>query len=269
MTRIHALKAVILCGGQGTRLQEATAGLKPKPMVDVGGRPILWHIMKGYAHHGILDFVLCLGHLGGVIKHYFLNYEAMNSDFTIDIAASRAIEYHRRPSETDWRVTLAETGQQSMTGSRLAQVARYVGDQTFMTTYGDGLSDVNLGSLLEFHRKHGKIATVTGVQPLGRFGRLQLAGDRVAAFEEKPPGDGAYINGGFFVFEPAIFDYLSADAGCVLEREPLERLAHDGQLMMYRHDGFWQCLDTYRDLLLLEQLWAEGRPPWRVWIQGD
>ncbi len=258
------MKAVILCGGKGTRLQEATGGLKPKPMVEVGGRPILWHIMKTYAHHGIREFVLCLGHLGNHIKDYFLHYEAMNSDFTVRLGRTESLTYHKTHPENDWTVTLADTGQEVMTGARLARVRRYLGDEPFMFTYGDGVADIDIQALLAFHRSHGKIATVTGVLPMGRFGRLNIEQDAVVAFEEKPVGEQGYINGGFFVLEPGIFDYLSEDPSCIFERDPLEGLARDGQLMVFRHDGFWQCMDTYRDLLLLEQLWASGAP-WRIW----
>ncbi len=258
------MKAVILCGGKGTRIQEATGGLKPKPMVEVGGRPILWHIMKIYSHYGIRDFVLCLGHLGNQIKDYFLHYEAMNSDFTIRLGRTESLLYHNSHPENDWSVTLADTGQETMTGARLTRVRKYVGAETFMFTYGDGVADVDLRALLEFHKRHGRIATVTGVQPVGRFGRLNIDGDAVVAFEEKPVGEHGYINGGFFVLEPEVFEYVSEDPSCIFEREPLENLARDGQLMVYKHDGFWQCMDTYRDLLLLERLWQEGAP-WRVW----
>jgi glucose-1-phosphate cytidylyltransferase len=260
------MKAVILCGGQGTRIQEVTGGLKPKPMVEVGGRPILWHIMKGYSTHGIRDFVLCLGHLGGMIKEFFLHYDALNSDFTARLGAKGDITYHRPHDEVDWQVTLADTGLDAMTGARLSRVRRYVGGETFMMTYGDGLADIDLRALLEFHREHGKIATVTGVNPVGRFGRLQVQSGRVHTFEEKPADElGGKINGGFLVLEPRVFDYLSDDPSCTLEREPMQRLATDGELMMYSHDGFWQCMDTYRDLLRIEQLWSSGHPPWRTW----
>jgi glucose-1-phosphate cytidylyltransferase len=259
------MKVVILCGGQGTRLQEATGGVKPKPMVEIGGRPILWHIMKGYAHQGITDFILCLGHLGVVIKEYFLHYEAMNSDFTLNIGESHKVRYHRKHGEADWTITLADTGRDAMTGARLARVRDYVGDETFMLTYGDGVSDVRFDALLKFHQNHGRVATVTGVQPIGRFGRLNLEGDRVSSFVEKPHGTDGYINGGFLVLEPQVFDYVSCDSYCTFERKPLETMADDGQLMVYRHDGFWQCMDTYRDLLLLENLWREGRAPWATW----
>jgi len=260
------VKAVILCGGQGTRIQEATGGVKPKPMVEIAGRPILWHIMKGYAHFGVTDFTLCLGHLGNQIKDYFLHYEALHSDITVKLGSKGEVHYHRQPSEADWSVTLADTGLDSMTGARLARVKHYVAGQTFFLTYGDGVSDIDLRALLAFHKAHGKLATLTGITPQGRFGRLGVENDRVVSFEEKPHGEGGgRINGGFFVFEPGIFDYVTTDPSCVLERTPLERLAADGQLMMYAHDGFWQCMDTYRDLVQLQEQWDGGQPPWRVW----
>jgi glucose-1-phosphate cytidylyltransferase len=260
------LKAVILCGGQGTRIQEATGGLKPKPMVEIAGRPILWHIMKGYSHFGTNEFVLCLGHLGNSIKDYFLNYEARQSDVTVRLGSKGEIHYHKPPTEADWTVTLADTGPDANTGARLARVHRYVEGGTFFLTYGDGVSNLDLRALLAFHEKHGRIATVTGVVPPGRFGRLAVDGERVTSFEEKPHGEGGgRINGGFFVFEPAIFDYVSTDASCILERDAMNRLVADGQLAMYGHEGFWQCMDTFRDLVLLQQLWDSGRPPWRLW----
>ena len=267
-SRFANLRAVILCGGRGTRLQEATGGLKPKPLVEVGGRPILWHIMKGYAEHGVQDFVLCLGQLSTAIKDYFLHYHAMNTDFTLKIGAAESIKYHGSQAELDWHVTLADTGAAAMTGARLARVRRYLGDETFMMTYGDGVSNVDVTKLLAFHRSQGKIATVTGVRPVGRFGRLNLSGHNVTSFEEKPE-DGDFINGGFFVFEPRVFDYLSTDPDCVLERDPLSRLANDGEMVVYQHTGFWQCMDTYRDLLFLEELWRDGRAPWKTWTDGD
>ena len=263
------MKTVILCGGQGTRLQEATGGLKPKPMVEVGGRPILWHIMKGYAAQGHKDFVLCLGHLGNIIKDYFLHYEAMNSDFTLHMGSTNEIHYHHKHAEADWTVTLADTGLQSMTGARVARVQKYVGKETFMLTYGDGVADLDFESLLAFHRSHGKLATVTGVKPLGRFGRLGVEGDRVMRFEEKPFGEHGYINGGFFVLEPGAFDYLTTDPSCILERDPLENLANDDQLRVFKHEGYWQCMDTYRDMVVLEEMWHSGKPPWRNWKEGE
>jgi len=263
------VKTVILCGGQGTRIQEATGGQKPKPMVEVAGRPIVWHIMKGYAHYGVTDFVLCLGHLGNVIKDYFLHYEAINSDITVKLGSQGAIEYHRPPGEAEWSVTLADTGLEAMTGARVARIKRYVKGETFFLTYGDGVADLDLDALLAFHKKHGKVATVTGVVPHGRFGRMVAEGERVTSFEEKPRGEGGgRINGGFFIFEPRIFDYVTDDASCILEREPMNRLVAENELMMYAHDGFWQCMDTVRDLALLQGLWDAGKAPWRLWRDG-
>jgi len=260
------MKVVILCGGKGTRLQEATEGVIPKPMVEIGGHPILWHIMKLYAHFHVREFVLCLGHMGKIIKDFFLHYEVLNSDVTIQMGTPGEISYHRSHQDMDWKVTLADTGLETMTGARLARVRDYVGDTTFMLTYGDGVANIDIPCLLAFHRSHGKIATITGVEPISRFGRLTVKDRRVVAFEEKPIGDGGNrINGGFFVFEPEVFDYVSPDPSCTLEREPLERLSADGQLMMFDHHGFWACMDTYRDLLYLQKLWDEGNPPWRLW----
>lgn len=262
------MKAVILCGGMGTRLRQETE-LRPKPMVEIGQRPIVWHIMKSYAHHGISDFVLCLGYKGSQIKDYFLNYEAMNCDFSLRLGDTSSIEVHRAEGrghdEADWSVTLADTGQHAMTGARVKRVKRYVGNERFMLTYGDGVSDVDIRALLAFHESHGKVGTLTGVAPPGRFGELALDDKRVRTFKEKPKG-GALINGGYFVFEPEFFDYLSDDEGCVLERGPLEKLAENGELMVHEHDGFWQCMDTYRDLKLLRDLDENGKAPWKKWI---
>lgn len=262
------MKTVILCGGKGTRIQDATNGLMPKPMLEIGGKPILWHIMKIYSSQGHNDFVLCLGHLGNVIKDYFLHYEAINSDFTLRLGSSSTIEFHRKHSETDWVITLADTGAAAMTGARLARVRSHVGDGTFLLTYGDGVADIDLESLVAFHHRHGRMATVTGVRPQGRFGRLNLENNTVLSFEEKPADENGYINGGFFVFEQSIFDYVDINSSCILEREPLENLARDGQLAVYRHGGFWQCMDTYRDMVFLEELWQGATPPWRSWDRG-
>ena len=261
------MKAIILCGGQGSRIQDFTGGLKPKPMVEIGGRPILWHIMKGYAHYGIKDFVLCLGHLGNYIKDYFLHYEALNSDVTLHLGARGEIQYQHEHSEADWVVTLVDTGLNTMTGARIAKVKRFVEkEDVFMLTYGDGVADVNFHELLAFHRSHGRIATITGIVPQGKFGRLNVEGHEVRAFEEKPQDEAeGRINGGFMVFTPRVFEYLSIDPSCTLERVPMEQLAEQGQLMMYSHDGFWQCMDTYRDLQQLESLWASDHPPWKIW----
>jgi glucose-1-phosphate cytidylyltransferase len=259
------MKTVILCGGRGTRLQQETE-FRPKPMVPIGGRPILWHIMKHYAHHGHSEFVLCLGYKGEMIKQYFLNYEAMNSDFTIGLGGDRELVVHSRGKDVSgWRVTLCDTGEDAMTGSRIAKAADYLDGETFAVTYGDGVSDVDLTGALAFHRSHGKAATLTGVQTPSRFGELDVRGDDVASFQEKPPQSPGVINGGFFLFEPRFLDYLSVDDGCILERTPLQRCAADGELKVFRHGGFWQCMDTHREWQELEQLWASGDAPWRVW----
>jgi len=257
------MKVVILCGGLGTRLREETE-FRPKPLVEVGSRPVLWHIMKSYAHYGFQEFVLCLGYRGNMIKDYFLNYEAMNNDFTITLGQKSQILLDGSHQEQGFRVTLAETGLETMTGGRLKRIAKYVGEDTFMMTYGDGLSDVDIGRLLEFHRSHGRLATVTTVRPVVRFGVLDIGEeDRVLEFKEKPMSEG-WINAGFFVFNTGIFDYLSGD-DCILERAPLERLAREGKLAAYRHEGFFFAMDTYRDYQHLSQLWASGKAPWKVW----
>ena len=259
-----SVKVVLLCGGQGTRLREETE-YRPKPLVDVGARPILWHIMKLYAHHGFRDFVLCLGYRGSMIKEYFLNYEAMNNDFTICLGARHQIEYHGAHEERDFRVTLADTGVETMTGSRVKQISRYVDGSIFMVTYGDGLADVNIADLIRFHRSHGKLATVTTVRPVSRFGVVSVdSSGQVGSFSEKPRVEG-WINAGFFVFDRRVFEYVDADPGCVLEREPLEHLARDGELMAYQHHGFFFAMDTYREYLHLNDLWRGGQAPWAVW----
>jgi glucose-1-phosphate cytidylyltransferase len=256
------VKAVILAGGRGTRLAEETT-LRPKPMVEIGGRPILWHIMKIYAAHGVTDFVICLGYKGWQIKEYFLNYRSHAADLTVDLATG-AVEV-LRPNAEPWRVTLVDTGEDTMTGGRLRRIAPHVaGEDAFCMTYGDGVGDVDITALITFHRAHRKQATVTAVVPPGRFGALQRDGDRVAAFTEKPAGDGGTINGGFFVLSPRALERIAGDA-TVWENEPLTGLARDGELCAYDHRGFWQPMDTLRDREQLERLWAEGRAPWRVW----
>ncbi len=258
------MKVVILCGGMGTRLREETE-FKPKPMVEIGGRPILWHIMKLYAHYGFDDFILCLGYKGHIIKEYFLNYHCMNNDFRIRLDTRDRIEVLGSHNE-NWTVTLADTGATTLTGGRLNQVQKYLGDEPFLLTYGDGVADVDLHRLVEFHRSHGKHATLTGVKALFRFG--VVATDQrgsVTAFKEKPQLDD-FINVGFFVFQPAIFDYLTND--CMLERQPLEALAARGHLAIYEHPGYWQCMDTYRDYQVLTEAWDSGRAPWAVWQIG-
>ncbi len=256
------MKVVILAGGFGTRLSEETA-LKPKPMVEVGEKPILWHIMKLYSSQGFDDFVICLGYKGYLIKEYFSNYSLHNSDVTFDMRTGE-MTVHQSTTEP-WRVTLIDTGADSLTGGRIKRIQDYVDDETFMLTYGDGLSDVDLPALLEFHRSHGKKATVTAVQPVGRFGAMNLSNEcAVQAFQEKPEGDGGWINGGFFVLEPSVFDYIEGDQ-TIWEREPLEQLSDECELMAYRHEGFWMPMDTLRDKTALDGMWEDGTAPWKKW----
>lgn len=258
------MKAIILCGGMGTRLREHSE-TRPKPMVEVGGRPILWHIMKIYASHGITDFVLALGYKGDVIRDYFLQYELKARDVTVTLGAAGSIEIHTDHQEAGWRVTLAETGERSQTGSRAFQASRYVPGETFALTYGDGVSDVNLTEALKFHRSHGGLATITGVRPPGRFGELRSREGVVTAFAEKPQVTEGVINGGFFFFEPGFLKYLRADASCVLESDAIEAAVADGQVHVYEHEGFWQCMDTPRDWETLERQWTSGHAPWKTW----
>jgi glucose-1-phosphate cytidylyltransferase len=254
------MKTVILAGGLGTRISEESQ-FKPKPMIEIGGRPILWHIMRLYAHHGFNDFVVCLGYRGYVVKEYFANYVLHNADLTVDLATG-TIAYHATNHEP-WKVTLVETGSETMTGGRLKRVAQYLEPgQPFHMTYGDGVADVDLTALTAFHKGHGKAATITAVAPPGRFGALDINDGRVDRFIEKPPGDQGLINGGFFVLNPSVIDRVDGDP-TIWEREPLEGLAADGQLMAYRHDGFWAAMDTLRDKNILEGLWASGEAPWR------
>jgi glucose-1-phosphate cytidylyltransferase len=256
------MKAVILAGGYGTRITEESV-LRPKPMVEIGGRPILWHIMKIYAAHGITDFIICLGYKGYVIKEYFANYVLHAADVTIDLAQNK-LEYLSGAPEP-WKVTLVETGEATETGGRLKRVARWLqDDDTFCMTYGDGVSDIDITASLGFHRQHGKLATMAAVTPPGRFGALTMDGDSVTGFREKPRGDGGLINGGFFVLSRQVLDYI-ADDKTIWERTPLEKLAADGQLQAFRHDGFWQPMDTVRERLVLEALWNDGKAPWKVW----
>ncbi|HMD57047.1 MAG TPA: glucose-1-phosphate cytidylyltransferase [Solirubrobacteraceae bacterium] len=255
------MKVVILAGGFGSRLSEETA-VRPKPMIEIGGKPMLWHIMKIYAAHGIEDFVICLGYKGYLIKEYFANYYLHTCDVSFDLAKGD-MEVHRSNTEP-WRVTLIDTGEQTMTGGRLKRVLPYIGDEDFCFTYGDGVADVDITALLAFHREQGKSATVTAVQPPGRFGALDIDGERVREFEEKPRGDGGWTNGGFFVLAPSVARYLDGDH-TVWEQEPMRELAREGQLASYRHLGFWQAMDTLRDYKQLEQLWSSGQAPWRVW----
>jgi glucose-1-phosphate cytidylyltransferase len=256
------MKVVILAGGFGTRLSEET-DLKPKPMVEIGGKPILWHIMKLYSHHQFNDFVVCLGYKGYVIKEYFANYFLHQSDVTIDLKKN-SMEIHESKAEP-WRITLVDTGLSTMTGGRIKRVEPYIGNKPFLLTYGDGVSNVDITALVQYHRSREKLATVTAVQPSGRFGALNLDGtNAVLSFQEKPKGDGAWINGGFFVVEPEVLRLISADE-TVWEREPLESLARDGQLTAYNHTGFWQPMDTLRDKNHLEELWKSREAPWKVW----
>jgi glucose-1-phosphate cytidylyltransferase len=255
------VKVVILAGGLGTRISEESH-LRPKPMIEIGGKPILWHIMKIYAAHGLTDFIICCGYRGYMIKEYFANYYLHTSDVTFDMAANR-VEVLQTNSEP-WRVTLVDTGEQTMTGGRLKRVAHLLGDQEFCFTYGDGVSDVNIGDLIAFHRKQRKLATLTAVRPPARFGALSLEGSSVAHFEEKPLGDGGMVNGGFFVLSPRVLSYIDGDL-THWEREPLEGLARDGQLSAFAHPGFWQPMDTLRDRAYLEELWNSGEASWKVW----
>ena len=261
MTQLAKLTAVILCGGLGTRLREETE-FKPKPMVEIGGRPIVWHIMKHYRHYGVRNFILCLGYKGDVIRNYFLNYPLYNSDFVVELGGD--VRTLTNGYNEDWRVTLAETGRDSQTGSRIKKILRYLDTDTFLATYGDGLSDVDLDRLYAHHRASGRLGTVTAVRPSSRFGELAIDGGLVKRFREKPQVTEGWINGGFFVLEPEVLEYIAGDE-THWEHEPLEQLAGEGQLMAYRHDDFWQCVDTVRDLRLLEALWASGKAPWKVW----
>ena len=256
-----AVKVVILAGGMGSRLAEET-DLRPKPMVEIGGRPILWHIMKHYAHHGFNEFFIALGHRGEMIKRFFLDYCVLSGSMTVDL--SKGAVDSRKSDNEDWVVHLENTGLESNTGGRIKRLKPRLKDAPFMLTYGDGVSDVDLTQLLEFHRAHGRIATVTAVRPAARFGGLVFSGDLVAEFTEKPQIGEGWINGGFMVFEPAVFDYLKDDDSS-LEADALEKLAADKQLVAYRHEAFWQCMDTVREVRLLESLWRSGNPPWKVW----
>jgi glucose-1-phosphate cytidylyltransferase len=257
------MKVVILAGGFGTRLAEET-GVKPKPMVEIGGKPILWHIMKIYSAHGLDEFVICLGYKGHYIKEYFSKYWLHHSDVTFDLRKNN-MQVHQNGTEP-WKVTLIDTGEKTMTGGRIKRVKEYIGDETFCLTYGDGVTDVDISALIEFHRRENVMATLTAVQPPGRFGAFNLERQeaKISTFKEKPQGDGAWINGGFFVLEPGVMDYIEGDA-TVWEREPMERLAQEGQLGAFRHKGFWQPMDTLRDKMLLEELWLQAKAPWKVW----
>ncbi len=257
------MKVVILAGGRGTRLSEETY-LKPKPMAEIGERPLLWHIMKGYSHYGFKDFVICLGYKGYLIKEYFFNYFLHQADVTIDMKNNK-MEVHHKKAEP-WKVTLVDTGLNTMTGGRIKRVQEYIGKNPFMLTYGDGVADVDIKKLAAFHRKSGGLATMTAVQNLGRFGAIEMkASGAIRSFKEKPRGDGAWINGGFFVLQPGIFNYIKDGDSTIWERGPLEALAARDKLAAYKHTGFWKCMDTLRDKTELENLWQTGKAPWKIW----
>ena len=255
------MKAVILAGGLGTRISEESTA-RPKPMIEIGGMPILWHILKIYSHHGINDFIICLGYKGYVIKEYFANYFLHMSDVTFDLSTNK-LEVHHKHAEP-WRITLVDTGENTQTGGRLKRVADYLDGETFCFTYGDGVADIDISRLLAFHQEKATLATMCAVQPPGRFGALDIDGHRIIRFEEKPSGDGSWINGGFFVLEPAVLDHIAGD-DTIWERGPLEQLAKAGQLSAFTHDGFWQAMDTLRDKVKLEELWQSGEAPWKTW----
>ncbi len=258
------MKVVILCGGLGTRLREETE-FRPKPMVEIGGKPILWYIMKIYAYYGFKDFILCLGYKGDIIKQYFYNYEIVNNDFTVELGKNKKLEIHSVCSEKGWRITLVDTGEKVLKGARLKRVEKYIDAGQLMMTYGDGVADINIKDLLKFHLAHGKIATLTGVRPLSRFGELSVNGKRVVKLTEKPQSSTGLINGGFFVFNRRIFDYLEDGDDCDLEIGALEKLAEEGQLMVYEHNKFWYCMDTVRDMDYLNKLYMQGKAPWEIW----
>jgi len=257
------MKIVILCGGLGTRLREETE-VKPKPMVEIGGMPILWHIMKTYAYYGFNEFILCLGYKGEVIKEYFYNYEILSNDFTVELG-TKNIEIYPKHSETGWKITLVDTGRDAMTGARIKRIEPFIDGDTFMVTYGDGVTDLDIQVLKDFHEGHGKIGTVTGVFPPSRYGELLISDDKVLSFSEKPDNNTNLINGGYFVFSTKFFDYLNNKDDCIFEREPLHNLAADGHLKVFNHRGFWQCMDTHRDYKFLQDLCDKKRPPWKVW----
>lgn len=255
------MKAVILAGGLGTRISEETS-VRPKPMIEIGGKPILWHIMKLYSAHNIHNFVICLGYKGYVIKEYFANYFLHMSDVTLDITNNK-IEIHQNNAEP-WLITLVETGERTMTGGRIKRIANHIGNEDFCLTYGDGVSDVNISELISFHKRQKTLATLTAIQPPGRFGSLLMDSDRITGFKEKPQGDGGWINGGFFVLSPKVIDYIEGD-DTIWEKQPLERLAEEGQLASFTHNGFWHPMDTLRDKTYLEELWESGKAPWKTW----
>jgi glucose-1-phosphate cytidylyltransferase len=253
-----------MCGGLGTRLREETE-FRPKPMVHIGNKPVLWHIMKIYSHFGFNEFILCLGYRGEMIKEYFYNYELLNSDFTISFGKDKKIDLHANHTEMDWKVTLADTGDATQKGARLKKIEKYIDTDNFMVTYGDGVANINISALVDFHKTHGKLATVTGVNPAGRFGELKVKGDQVLKFYEKKDIGTERVSGGFFVFNKRIFDYLNFDDSCDLEIGPLEQIAVEGKLMVYKHKGFWACMDTLRDVDYLNGIWKQNKAAWKVW----
>lgn len=257
------MKVVILCGGQGMRLREET-DIKPKPMVTIGAMPIVWHIMKIYAQYGFKEFILCLGYKGEMIKEYFYNYEMLSNDFTVELG-TKNVEIHPKHDEKGWKVTLVDTGQQAMTGARVKRIERFIDGEDFMLTYGDGVIDLDMRTVLAFHRKHGKMGTVTGVYPQSRYGELTIQDDHVLLFDEKPQNNKISINGGYFIFKKNIFEYLRDADDCILEKEVLPRLSAQGEMKAYIHEGFWQCMDTYRDYSYLKELWDKGKAPWKKW----
>ncbi|MFA5034365.1 MAG: glucose-1-phosphate cytidylyltransferase [Candidatus Margulisiibacteriota bacterium] len=257
-------KVVILCGGKGTRMREETE-VRPKPLVEIGGRPILWHIMKGYAHYGFNEFVLCLGYKGGMIKDYFYHYNVLMNDFTIKLDGKREVTYHNQADEVDWKVTLVDTGLNSLKGARIKQIEKYIDGDQFLLTYGDGIADVEVNDLIAFHKKHGKIGTLTGVRPPSRFGDLIVENGQVKKFTEKPQASAGLINGGYFVLNRKIFDYLTTEENCDFEMGALEKLAEEKQLMVYDHKGSWECMDTVRETEHLNNLWQNNKAFWRKW----
>ncbi|MCE8427576.1 MAG: glucose-1-phosphate cytidylyltransferase [Candidatus Methanoperedens sp.] len=258
------MKVVILCGGLGTRIKEETE-YRPKPMVKIGNKPILWHIMKNYSSYGFNDFILCLGYKGEIIKEYFYNYEILNNDFTVELGQHKNIEIHDIHNEKGWRITLVDTGERALKGARLKKIEKYINSDIFMATYGDGVANIDIDELLDFHHSHRKLATLTGINPASRFGELKVNGNRVEAFNEKPETGSGLINGGFFVFNKGIFDYLMVDDSCDLEIGALEQIAREGQLMVYKHKGSWACMDTLRDMDYLNKLWNENKAFWKIW----
>ncbi|GHU16240.1 glucose-1-phosphate cytidylyltransferase [Spirochaetia bacterium] len=257
------MKVVLLAGGYGTRLSEETE-LRPKPMVEIGGKPLLWHIMKIYSHYGFNEFIICCGYKSYYIKDYFYHYYMHSADMTVNLASNK-VEYHNSASEP-WKITLVDTGLETMTGGRIKRIQKYVNDESFMLTYGDGVADININTLLEHHKQSGKLATITAVLPSGKFGALEIAdNNQVVSFFEKPKGDGSWVNGGFFVLQSKIFDYITDGDSTIFERKPLEKLAQDGQLHSYKHTGFWRPMDTLREKLELQGLWDSGKAPWKVW----